>query len=59
MKKALVSFEIIKPPGIEDDEFMEWLNFELGLVGSMSIENNLEYGELRDMVQHLRIIKKE
>ena len=58
MKKALVSFEITKPPGIEDDEFMEWLNFELGLTRSMSLENNLTYNEIRDVIQNLKIIKK-
>ena len=55
METLTVSFKITKPEHVKKADFVEWLCFELGLLGSMDENNPMACVELRDLIDNVVI----
>jgi len=56
MKKCEVSFVVECPDDlISMEDFLEWVEFEVGLRNDIRIENALEYAEMRDYIKQARL----
>ena len=55
MKTTHISFEIDLPPGVTDEAFVEWIQFEVGLGNVINQDNPLEYCEIRNLAKNIVI----
>ncbi|MCP4493276.1 MAG: hypothetical protein GY820_39130 [Gammaproteobacteria bacterium] len=50
MAKVKVQFELAIPDHVGENDFREWLEFEVGAKSSMSTSNPIEYAELHHFI---------
>lgn len=54
MKNTII-IEAESPDTISNDDWLEYIKFELGVIQSMSAENPLCYSELSDFIKNVKI----
>lgn len=56
IKKASVTLLIDCPDqNVSEEDFIEWVKFELGIKLDISIKNMLEYAEISNYIKHSKI----
>jgi hypothetical protein len=56
-KMARVQFDVYRPDGVSDDQFREWVYFEMGLITISSYgDNPLEFAEITSRAKNVSIL---